>query len=604
MPPARREFLAPRARFDDAARGRSLIVDAVDEEIVVDRPAELRPALRRVQAAVDGGAWAVVMLSYEAAAAFDPAARVQPGRAPEPLAWFGLCDPPREVPYLAELPQGLGGYQAEPWQWAWEESEHAAAVQRVRAAIAAGETYQANLTTMLHGHLGGDLLAAYRDLAAAQHAAHACWLDLGGQAILSASPELFLQREGQRITTTPMKGTAARGEGPAADAAARADLRSSAKERAENVMITDLLRNDLARLAVPGSVDVPSLLAVEPYPTLWQMTSTVTARARPGAGLEDVLEATFPCGSITGAPKLATMGHLAALETEPRGVYCGTLGLLGPDTARLSVAIRTLVVDRATGASRYGVGSGITWASEPAAEWAELHAKTRVLDALAGGAAPTPQPDRDLAGFGLIETLRVQDGAPRHLAAHLDRLLAGAERFGIEAEREALAAQIRQCAAAAREGVLRACLLLDGALHLTVRAVPPVPERPVRLALDTVVQDPEAPAIRHKTTERGHYTAALDRARARHPEAEDVILRGRDGRVTETTIATLVARVDGTWVTPPVTDGLLPGIARRLALEAGEITERPLTADDLRAAEEIALLSTVRGWRPAVLLER
>lgn len=619
---------APRARFEDPGTGDVLQLSRVREEIVARTPAEVLPALHAVQSRVDAGAWAAGMIAYEAAPGLDPALTVAPGPAPLPLVWFVIADAPDQRD-TARAPRARGDYRAGPWTPRWSAAEHARAVGAVREAIAEGTTYQANLTTRLDGRIEGDLLACHRDLLDRQRTRHGAYLDLGSHVVLGASPELFVRREGDRLTTRPMKGTAPRGSGPAADAAARAHLLRSPKERAENIMIVDLLRNDLARCAEPGTVAVPALLDAEPYPTLWQMTSTVTARAAAGTGLAEAMTALFPCGSITGAPKASTMALLARLEDGPRGAYCGAIGWMAPprDTpdgrrpasSSFSVAIRTIVVDRADGAATYGVGSGITWASEAAAEYEELQVKARVLEAIAPRSADRPRPGTppapvapvadggaapDLAGFALLETLAAREGRPQHLEAHLDRLESSAAELMIPCDRAALAEQLRERALAAGEQgvVLRLALGLDGAATLTERPLPAPPEGPVLLVLDDEVQDPDSPALRHKSTDRAHLEQALERARRRSSAAQDVLLRGRDGRVTESTIATLIVRSGGSWWTPPLEDGCLPGVGRRLALEAGEIRERPLTEVDLRAAEGIALLSSVRGRRPARLL--
>lgn len=621
---------APRARFEDPGTGEVLQLSGVREEIVARTPDQVLPALRAVQARVDAGAWAAGMIAYEAAPGLDPALTVAPGPAPLPLVWFVVADAPDRQD-VARAPRARGDYRTGPWTPRWSAAEHASAVDAVREAIAEGTTYQANLTTRLDGRIEGDLLACHRDLLDRQRTRHGAYLDLGSHVVLGASPELFVRREGDRLTTRPMKGTAPRGSGPAADAAARAHLLRSPKERAENIMIVDLLRNDLARCAEPGTVAVPALLDAEPYPTLWQMTSTVTARAAAGTGLAEAMTALFPCGSITGAPKASTTALLARLEDGPRGAYCGAVGWMAParDTpdgrrpasSSFSVAIRTIVVDRADGAATYGVGSGITWASEAAAEFEELQVKARVLEAITPRPAQRsrPLPGRssapgapvaeegaapDPAGFALLETLAARGGRPRHLEAHLDRLESSAAELMIPCDRAALAEQLCERALAAGEQgvVLRLALGLDGAATLTERPLPAPSEGPVLLVLDDEVQDPDSPAIRHKSTDRAHLERALERARRRSPAAQDVLLRGRDGRVTESTIATLIVRLGGSWWTPPLEDGCLPGVGRRLALEAGEIRERPLTEADLRAAEGIALLSSVRGRRAARLL--
>lgn len=274
-------------------------------------------------------------------------------------------------------------YSAAAWQPSWTRQGYRADVARVRRHIAAGETYQCNLTVRLRSCVTGDLGQFYADMVRAQECSYAAYLDLGRHVIASASPELFFQWAGDRLLVRPMKGTAARGHTAADDAEQVRKLLGSDKERAENVMIVDLLRNDLGQVAEVGSVEVPALLTAERYPTVWQLTSTVTARTRAGTGLVEVFRALFPAGSVTGAPKRRTMALIGDLEHEPRGVYCGAIGVVAPPghafRARFNVAIRTVTVERATGAAVYGTGGGITWDSDPETEHAELLVKAAIL---------------------------------------------------------------------------------------------------------------------------------------------------------------------------------------------------------------------------------
>ena len=309
----------------------------------------------------------------------------------------------------------------------WTAQEHAARVDAVRAAIAEGETYQCNLTTRLRSRFTGDAFGLYGELAHRQRGGHHAFLDLGRHTVVSASPESFITWEGDWLRTAPMKGTAPRGRSPQQDRAAREALRASEKDRAENVMIVDLLRNDLARVCDPGSVQVSDLLRAEAYPTLWQLTSTVQGRPRDDVGLVEVLEALFPCGSITGAPKLSTMALIAELEDAPRGAYCGALGWIAPGPrARFNVAIRTVTIDSADGSAVYGAGGGVTWASTAEAEYEELLVKAAVLP------TGTREP------FALLETFAVEGGVARNLAAHLERLLDSAALVRIPVDREEL----------------------------------------------------------------------------------------------------------------------------------------------------------------------
>jgi para-aminobenzoate synthetase/4-amino-4-deoxychorismate lyase len=407
--------------------------------------------------------------------------------------------------------------------------------------------------------------------------------------ICSASPELFYRREGDTVTARPMKGTAARGLTTTADRAQAEWLHQSEKNRAENVMIVDMIRNDLGRVATTGSVRVPELFAIERYPTLLQMTSTVTAET--GAGLAELMAAVFPCASITGAPKVWTMRLLRTLEPEPRGVYTGAIGFLCPDgRSQFNVAIRTVVLDRRTETAAYGVGSGIVWDSEPAAEYAECLLKARVLD------VPAARAD-----FSLLESLRwtPEDGYWL-LDRHISRLLDSAEYFNIPADeptiREALQAAGQNLAAPAK---VRLLVGQDGrpsveTAPLSAGAGP----SPLRLG---VASEPVWSGDRwlyHKTTERDAYERAL----AGRPDCDDVVLVNERGEVTETSRANLVVELNGRRYTPPVSCGLLAGTARQKLLERGEIAARILSVDDLRQAQRVWTLNSVRGLQAAELV--
>jgi para-aminobenzoate synthetase/4-amino-4-deoxychorismate lyase len=372
----------PWARFDDLRAGTALRCPPPFQVLTARTPEDVVPVLAEVERATAAGHWAFGYLGYEAAAGLDTALPVAAGDPDgPPLAWFGLCGPPTDVPPADAVP---APWTAPPdWQPDWSDADHRHAVDRVREHIAAGDSYQVNLTDRLRARFDGDPAELYAGLARAQGGAHHAYLDLGRHVIASASPELFFEWDGERLRTRPMKGTAARGRTPDDDRRQGDRLRASPKERAENLMIVDLLRNDLSRVARVGSVDVPGLFVLERYPTVWQLTSEITARTRADVGLVDVFRALFPCGSVTGAPKRASMQLIRDLEPGPRGVYCGAIGLVAPPgsafRARFSVAIRTVVLDRETRAAVYGAGGAITWGSDPTAERAELLAKAAIL---------------------------------------------------------------------------------------------------------------------------------------------------------------------------------------------------------------------------------
>jgi para-aminobenzoate synthetase/4-amino-4-deoxychorismate lyase len=371
-----------QARFDDLVAGTALAFEHVERHLVAWQIDEVAAVLDEAQRLSDEGFWAFGYVAYEAARGLDPTLTTAPADPALPLAWFGISPGPTAVPVVTE--PVVRGYSAGPWTPAWSGRRHAQAVEAVREYIAAGDTYQCNLTTTMTSSVVGDVVDLYRDLALRQGGRYNAYLDLGRHVVAGASPELFFERAGDLLLMRPMKGTAARGSTRAEDEAARTRLAASEKDRAENVMIVDLVRNDLARIARLGSVRVPALCSVETYETVHQLTSDVSAEVAESTPLSDIFRALFPCGSITGAPKQRTMEIIADLEDGPRGIYCGAIGMLAPAgsdfRARFSVAIRTVVVDREQGTATYGTGGGITWGSHAADEYAELLTKTRVLN--------------------------------------------------------------------------------------------------------------------------------------------------------------------------------------------------------------------------------
>ena len=580
----------PWARFDDLRAGTALLCPPPSEILTAVRPDEVAGVLQHVDDATRAGRWAYGYVAYGAASGLDPqlpGGSSSPGEPP--LVWFGLCDEPTRVEPVT--PPVAVGPESAPWRPDWTDDEHARAVGEVREHIAAGETYQCNLTDRLRAPLAGDPEDLYARLALAQRGAYNAYLDLGRHVVASASPELFFEWTGDVVRTRPMKGTAPRGRTTAEDREQSRLLRASSKEQAENLMIVDLLRNDLGRVAEVGSVVVDELFALERYPTVWQMTSQVSARVRPGTGLLDLFRALFPCGSVTGAPKRRTMQLIEDLEPTPRGVYCGAVGLVAPPAApfraRFNVAIRTAVVDHATGEAVYGAGGGITWGSEAAAERAELLAKAAVLA-------------HDVTEQRLLETLAVVPGKGlRNVDRHLDRLADSADWAGFRVDRAAvLDAVTRTVSGRPDPARVRILVSRDGHVDVESEALLPPGARPVRLALDDDPVDASSPWLQHKTTRRDVYlTRAL-----RHPEADDVVMVNQHGELTETTTANLALRIGGRWWTPPATSGCLPGIERGRLLELGRLHERLLTVDDLEAADQLAVLSSLRGWRRARLL--
>ena len=372
-------------RLDDLVSGTAHVFPRFRSQVFTHRMDEVADVLQCVEDATHAGDWAFGFISYDAAPGLDaalPAASPDAGRAASalPLVWFGLASAPVRS---TELVARRSAYRAGPWTHQWTQVAYGKAFSRVKDTIAAGRTYQCNLTTTLTAPFAGDPTSFYADLAHAQLSRYSAYLEMGNHVIASASPELFFEWDGDTLRTKPMKGTAARGRTVRQDQALLRGLLDSPKERAENIIIVDLLRNDLAKIAAVGTVQVTALLTPEAYPTVWQLTSEITATPRSDTGLVAVMRAMFPCGSVTGAPKAETMHIIREVEGRTRGVYCGAIGWVAPPEeavrARFSVAIRTAHIDLLRGACEYGVGSGITWSSEAAAEFAELRAKRQIL---------------------------------------------------------------------------------------------------------------------------------------------------------------------------------------------------------------------------------
>ena len=587
------------ARFDDLTPDaeRSFRLEEPVGVLEARRPEEVPGVLETAEAAATRGLWVAGFVAYEAAPGLDPSLTVRPRTqgtpfAELPLAWFALfaeradatpLDPPAEIPDAAP----------DVWRPTVPREAYEAAIAEIRERIAAGDTYQVNHTIRLRATLAGDDRGLYRDLALAQRGGYAAYLNAGRFHVISASPELFFRLDGDRITTRPMKGTAPRGRWLAEDEEIRDRLLASAKDHAENAMIVDLLRNDVGRISVAGGVDWTELFHAERYETVWQLTSTIRADLLPGTGLAEIFRALFPSGSVTGAPKVATMRVIAELEDSPRGVYCGAIGYLAPPgsgepKAIFNVAIRTIVVDTASAFAEYGVGGGVTFDSSASGEYAEILAKSRVL------AAMRP-------AFALLETVRWDAAAGfAHLPEHLARMAASAAYLGFRFEPEEAVAVLEKAVADHGGPRARIRLLLerDGRLAAEVGDLAEPAAGPIRVALDTEPVDPADAWLFHKTTRRAPY----ERRRERRPDVDDVVLRNTRGEVTETTIANLAVRLGNRWLTPPREAGLLAGTYREVLLREGRLEERPISVEELRAAEGIALVSSVQGWREAVLV--
>ncbi|MBE0473020.1 aminodeoxychorismate synthase component I, partial [Rhodoferax sp.] len=405
--------------------------DTPQQTLVAHTPEQVKPLLQAVDALARQGFWCVGYLRYEAAPAFDAALKVH--EPDGPLAWFGVYD--KALPWPAETSEDDDATRVQ-WQSGLSRANFDVAMDRMHQAIAAGDLYQINHTAPLHGAFSGDPQTLFRRLHRAQPQGYAAFIDSGFEQVLSVSPELFFDwkdgpaMQGGQLLTRPMKGTAPRGSSAADDATLAAALVASPKERAENVMIVDLLRNDVSRIAQPHSVKVPHLFTVQTLPTVLQMVSDVTATTLPGTTLCDVFSALFPCGSVTGAPKVQAMRMIQALEPAPRGIYCGAIGVVRPGGhATFNVAIRTVTL-RGTQAT-CGIGSGITADATAEAEWQEWRIKRGFLA-------------RASESFKLLETLRLENGSFHNLDAHLARLQRAARHFGFPFDEAVIRMTLRQ----------------------------------------------------------------------------------------------------------------------------------------------------------------
>lgn len=563
---------------------RGALAFAKPRRVILARTlAEVRPALAAVEEETAAGRWAAGYVAYEAGPALGPGIHARPP-GPGPLAWFGVYDGPGRLRPALRGEASLGALSPDVGA-----GEYAAAIARIREAIASGEVYQVSHTFRLRGSFSGDPLALYERLRDAQGGGLGACVNLGDRAVVSASPELFLERRGDLVRARPMKGTARRGRfGEEDDEAARA-LAASEKDRAENVMIVDLVRNDLGRVARTGSVRASALCEVERYRTLLQLTSTVEARLEAGAGVARLFEAAFPCGSVTGAPKSTATRLIAGLERSPRGAYCGAIGWVAPGgDCAFNVAIRTVELDLARGEAVAGVGGGVTWASSADGERDEALLKAAYLE-------ERTEP------FELIETLRLEGGRYPLLDRHLARLAASARHFAFALDRgEVDAALAREQDAFPREGRrVRLRVAADGSARAGSEPLPAPAVEPLPVALHGRVSRGDR-FLFHKTTRRDAY----DLPRRERPDVFDVLLSNEEGEVTEFTIGNLVLEVDGERVTPARGCGLLAGVFREGLLARGEACERIVRPADVVRARRLWLVNAVRGWVPVRLAPR
>ena len=570
--------------FDDAREGGASprLYRQPSKVFVARELEEVLPALERVRAGLQAGLHAAGYLAYEAGQAFDPKLRAGARKGEGPLLCFGLFEH-YETPNLSALLPSPDGAFVGRLAPRLTRDQYENAVEKVREHLFAGDYYQANLTFGCDVAVAGDPLALYARLRRSARAGWGGVLSHDGGAIVSLSPEQFFTIRDGVIEAMPMKGTAPRRRDPDADRAEAEALAADEKQRAENLMIVDLMRNDLARVSVAGTVEVPDLFRVETYPTLHQLVSRVRSRLRVECDAVDVLCTIFPCGSVTGAPKVAAIEALARLEPEPRGAYTGSMGWIEPHRhgdhgdAAFNVLIRTLEWHRGSTKARLGLGSGLVVDSQPRNEWAECMLKGDFVR-------------REAQDFDLIETMGFDPSEGIvELERHLDRMKSSADDLDFEFDRHAARNEL-QAATFGRKhrAMVRLLLSRTGAMAIQVKPYDDPEELPVRVALRALPVEPSDFRLRYKTTDRRF----LDLVRQQAGEYETLFI-DPDGQLTEGSRTSIFVERDGRLLTPPLSRGLMPGILRAKLIEEGRAEEAELTPADLEGGFYVG--NIVRG---------
>jgi len=560
------------------------------DEVEIIETSSINEVISKLQLVTDrlsvGGLCAVGFLSYEASPAFDSSLCVKGGVDGLPLLWFGLY---RRGVELRELPVAGDGYCLDGWCADIGLEDYERKIRCIKEYLAQGESYQVNFTYRLRSSFKGDVFSWFRRLSVAQQSANMAYINTGDWAICSASPELFFCYDSNlhELSCRPMKGTCVRGRDEEDDFEKRGELASCEKNRAENLMIVDMIRNDLGRIAQAGSVEVEDLFRLEAYPTVWQMTSKVKGVA--DGDLAKFFQALYPCASITGAPKVRTMEIIEELEDSPRGVYTGAIGFVrGNGDMQFNVPIRSAIVDLATGRVEYGVGGGIVWDSDGKKEYEETLAKAKILD-------------NSNVEFRLLETILLENGCYFLLDEHLQRLANSARYFNYLCNIEVIRKSLYKLALQQIGGVFKVRLLVErsGYFDLEVYSLPCV-------SYGDVVKIRFAPKpiqasnlfLYHKTTNRSVYAGAVEAT----VDCDEPILWNQKGEVCESTIANVVIRKGACYLTPKIECGLLAGTYRQYLLTEGKIAEAIITKRDLQSADSIYLINSIRKWREATLL--
>jgi para-aminobenzoate synthetase/4-amino-4-deoxychorismate lyase len=576
----------PFVLLDDARPGGSdaRLYTAPVRVIAAHRPDEVAPALAALDAARAEGLHAAGYIAYEAGHALEPRlAGLSRSDADAPLLWFGLFGTVEQLSpnaVAAQLPDRAGAWVGRPAPGIGR-SEYDAAFARVHDWIEAGDIYQANLTFRAAVRVIGDPLAVYAAIRSRAAAGYGGIVWTGSDWLLSFSPELFFALRRGELIARPMKGTTPRGATPEADEAVRVELAQDEKQRAENLMIVDLMRNDLTRIAAPGSVSVPELFKVETYPTLHTMVSTIAAKLSPDIGPGRALAAIFPCGSVTGAPKIRAMEVIAAVEPDARGAYTGSIGRIDPDgDAAFNVAIRTLHLKDGAETASIGLGSGVVADSRAGEEWDECLAKGAFLT-------------RGQRRFDLIETMAFDPvGGIALLERHLERMRAGANAFGIPFDRHGVRNELQAATFRLRHPAkVRLLLSPEGRIAIGTAPMPEMPSGPVTASLVRRQVASRDFRLAHKTTDR--------RPWPRVAGAWETVYVDADGYLTEGSFTSIfVPGADGVLRTPPLRRGILPGVLRAELLASGRAVEADLRPEDLRGGFQLG--NALRGLVSAV----
>ncbi|WP_205401600.1 aminodeoxychorismate synthase component I [Streptococcus lutetiensis] len=552
--------------------GQRLIFENPLTELSAKSVREVKDILQEVENYQKQGYYVIGYVSYEAAKAFDEKFSVKSSPlSGEYLAYFTVHQEVKKEPFPCQSQKNI--QLPKSWQSRTSKGDYEKAISKIKEEIRQGNTYQVNYTLQLSSQLEEDAFTLYNHLVIAQEAAYNCYIEHDDFAILSVSPELFFKKKGNRLITRPMKGTIARGYKTKEDLQNKIWLANDSKNRAENMMIVDLLRNDMGRISEIGSVKVTKLCEIEQYSTVWQMTSTIESQLQSDKNLSDIFSALFPCGSITGAPKIATMAIINRLEKQARGVYCGTIGICLPNgDAVFNVGIRT--IQKLGNQAIYGAGGGITWGSVCEDEYKEACDKAAVLY--------RKQPD-----FDLLTTARVSQKQVKDLEGHIKRLKESARYFAYPFSKEVFLAKLSKLLEELDDADYRLRILLkrSGVMEFEFAELRDLPQNYLKANLVYRSESTDSPFTYFKTTYRLHLQSSSGEA----------IFISDKGYLQETTIGNLILEIDGKWYTPPVEVGILNGLYRQKLIKEGRVFEAYLTKDDLKKASHIYACNSVRG---------